>query len=67
MLLQVGVTFTNGKTSKVLHRFCVTTLKDLGMGKWSIEEQIKEEAQCLVEQLWKSQGEHWGMVRGLSR
>uniref|UniRef100_A0A8C0WRK2 Uncharacterized protein n=1 Tax=Castor canadensis TaxID=51338 RepID=A0A8C0WRK2_CASCN len=51
-----GVTFTNGKTSKVLHRFCVTTLKDLGMGKWSIEEQIKEEAQCLVEQLWKSQG-----------
>ncbi|MBZ3873560.1 Cytochrome P450 2B11 [Sciurus carolinensis] len=51
-----GVSFANGKSWKVLQRFCLTTMKDSGMGKRSIEERIKEEAQNLVEELWKSQG-----------
>jgi hypothetical protein len=32
-------------------------LKNFGMGKWSIEEQNKEKAQRLVEELQKSQDE----------
>ena len=52
-----GVVFANGKSWQVLRRFSVTTMKDFGMGKRTIEEQIKKEAQCLVEELRKSQGE----------
>ncbi|XP_029412985.1 cytochrome P450 2B11-like [Nannospalax galili] len=41
-----GIIFANGKPWKVLKRFCLTTMKAFGMGKWSIDERIKEEAQC---------------------
>ena len=51
-----GLGFASGKSWKSLWWFSVTTKKAFGMGKRSIEERIKEEAQCLVEELWKSQG-----------
>ncbi|XP_040847768.1 cytochrome P450 2C3-like [Ochotona curzoniae] len=58
VLQGLGIIFSNGECWKETRRFSLTVLRNMGMGKKTVEDRIQEEALCLVEELKKTNAQY---------
>ncbi|XP_065276796.1 cytochrome P450 2G1-like [Emys orbicularis] len=61
-----GVILANGERWKQLRQFSVATLRNLGMGKRTLQERMAEEARALVEEIRKTNGSPFDPSRPVS-
>uniref|UniRef100_A0A8C8ZB90 Uncharacterized protein n=1 Tax=Prolemur simus TaxID=1328070 RepID=A0A8C8ZB90_PROSS len=54
LFVLIGIVFSNGKIWKHTRRFSLMVLRNMGMGKKTIEDRIQEEISYLVETLKKT-------------
>ncbi|NXK08892.1 CP2CL protein, partial [Herpetotheres cachinnans] len=52
----LGIIFSNHKEWLQVRRFALSTLRNFGMGKRSVEERIQEETEYLLEEINKTKG-----------
>ena len=65
-LFYPGLIMSNGHIWKEQRRFSLTALKNFGLGRKSLEEQIQEEAAYLIQTIGEENGEQaLGQVQGL--
>ncbi|XP_075125332.1 cytochrome P450 2K1-like [Leptodactylus fuscus] len=57
-----GVAFSTGENWKVMRRFTLSTLRDFGMGKKTIENKISEESDFLVQKFRSYKGEPFNNI-----
>ncbi|XP_069584415.1 cytochrome P450 2K4-like isoform X2 [Ranitomeya imitator] len=60
-----GVVFSNGENWKVMRRFAISTLRDYGMGRKTIEDKIIEETEYLIQKLKSYEGKPFDNVTGI--
>ncbi|XP_029014809.1 cytochrome P450 2K1-like [Betta splendens] len=66
MNLDHGIIFANGDSWKEMRRFALSTLKDFGMGKRTVEDKILEECQHLIQMFETHKGNAFDTAHALS-
>ncbi|XP_073530093.1 cytochrome P450 2C29-like isoform X2 [Phyllobates terribilis] len=60
-----GIVFATGENWKAMRRFTLSTLRDYGMGRRTIEDKITEESECLIQKLRSHEGKPFDNVTSI--
>ncbi|XP_029014808.1 cytochrome P450 2K1-like [Betta splendens] len=66
MNLDHGIIFANGDSWKEMRRFALSTLRDFGMGKRTVEDKILEECEHLIQMFETHKGNAFDTARALN-